>query len=187
VPNHERVVHINSGQHFDVYVGRLSERQKQQKLPDWGNPFEIRNGRSRAECITQHMRYVLERPFLVDKIREELRRKILGCFCDPLACHGTNLAEIADSVPVGHVLEKHTGCKIDNCSVCDQGLSQCVNCGAHEGATTTECPGKGAMVDWDAVYAGESNFICGRWVDASFSDLGERNMPFWCGKVHWVK
>jgi hypothetical protein len=41
--------------------------------------------------------YVLNKPELLKLIPIELKDKILGCWCKPLACHGDVLAEIADA------------------------------------------------------------------------------------------
>src|SRR5271167_4950646 len=79
------VVHVNRGS-FDVYIGRPSS---------WGNPFshlpnsaaEFRVG-TRTEAIEAYEKWLLEQPDLVERVKRELRSKILGFWCKPLACHG---------------------------------------------------------------------------------------------------
>jgi hypothetical protein len=73
---------------FDVYIGRPSK---------WGNPFVIGEHGSRAEVIEQYRIYLQSHPDLVDAAQRELKGKVLGCWCAPLACHGEILAGIANA------------------------------------------------------------------------------------------
>lgn len=41
----------------------------------------------------------------------------------------------------GHKWEKHEGCEMTHCPVCEGGLSVCRVCGGGEGALTTDCAG----------------------------------------------
>lgn len=79
----------------DVFVGRPSP---------WGNPFshDPKSGASirvqtRSEAIKRHREWVLSDPELVERIRRELRGRVLSCWCAPRPCHGDTLAEIANS------------------------------------------------------------------------------------------
>jgi hypothetical protein len=89
-----RVVHCKrSG--FDVYIGRPSK---------WGNPFshlprsraEVRVD-SRKEAVARYEDWLQTQPALIAAAKRELRGKVLGCWCAPLACHGHVLARIADA------------------------------------------------------------------------------------------
>lgn len=71
----------------DVYVGRPST---------FGNPFFIGRDGTRSEVIRKYEEWVRSQPDLVRQVKEELRGKILGCWCSPLPCHGDVLARIAD-------------------------------------------------------------------------------------------
>lgn len=52
----------------------------------------------------------------------------------------------------------------NGCMWCDGGLSYCTTCGAFEGATPDECPGKPMdYVMSDLVYKGIINFRDGNW------------------------
>lgn len=83
---------------FDVYIGRGSK---------WGNPFSHLDRlfpnpnlvwvESRAVAIERYREYLEDHPELMDDLHE-LRGKVLGCYCKPLACHGDVLAELADGV-----------------------------------------------------------------------------------------
>jgi hypothetical protein len=73
---------------YDVYIGRPSK---------WGNPFVIGEHGSRAEVIEQYRIYLQSHPDLVDAAQRELKGKVLGCWCAPLACHGEILAGIANA------------------------------------------------------------------------------------------
>jgi hypothetical protein len=75
---------------FDVCVMRPSK---------WGNPFPINAVNDRAAVIAQYRAYLLASPELMSAL-PELRGKVLGCWCRPLACHGDVLAELADGVGV---------------------------------------------------------------------------------------
>ncbi len=74
-----------------VYVGRPSK---------WGNPFHIGNDGTRTEVIAKYRAYLLASPALMAALLE-LRGKVLGCSCFPLACHADVLAEYANAVEYG--------------------------------------------------------------------------------------
>lgn len=79
-----------------VYIGRPSK---------WDNPYPIGKLEpahiARARSIAAYRNWLLdptpERIRLVGRIKEDLRGKVLVCWCKPLACHGDVLAELADS------------------------------------------------------------------------------------------
>lgn len=79
------VVHCKK-EKYDVYIGRGSI---------WGNPFRIGDDGTREEVIQLYMDYLLRKPELIVRIGD-LRGKVLGCFCCPLACHGDILAHLAN-------------------------------------------------------------------------------------------
>ena len=72
---------------FDVYIGRGSK---------WGNPFRIGVHGSREEVIKKYRDYLLGKPELLRSL-EELRGKVLGCYCRPMPCHGDVLVELLES------------------------------------------------------------------------------------------
>lgn len=74
---------------YDVYIGRPSK---------WGNSFAIGRDGTRAKVIEKYRAWVLQQPELLAALYE-LKGKILGCWCAPLACHGGVLAELADALP----------------------------------------------------------------------------------------
>jgi len=92
---------------YDIYIGR----GKSKTNIGYGNPFShlhesnaFVHVASRAESIEKY-RLWLEgkilipglKPPALDKIRRELKGKVLGCWCKPLPCHGDVLAQIANS------------------------------------------------------------------------------------------
>ena len=88
------VVH-HKKQHYDVLICRPSK---------WGNPYTHKAGTraefivgSRAEAIEAYRKWITEGDgmHLLDDLHE-LKDKVLGCWCHPLACHGDVLAELAD-------------------------------------------------------------------------------------------
>lgn len=84
---HPLVVHKLSHP-YDVYVGRPSR---------WGNPFHLSREADRARVIAQYRAWLLAQPELVAAARQELRGKVLGCWCAPKPCHADVLAEVANS------------------------------------------------------------------------------------------
>ena len=87
-----RVVHCKR-EEFDVYIGRGSK---------WGNPYSHKEGTlaehvvgSRTEAIQKFEEYLLSSEELMGSL-EELRGKILGCWCKPKSCHGDILIRYAN-------------------------------------------------------------------------------------------
>lgn len=78
---------------FDVYIGRPSK---------WGNPYSHKNGTlalyrvaSVEEAIEKYEVYVRNSPELMHSLNE-LKGKVLGCWCAPGPCHGDVLAQLAE-------------------------------------------------------------------------------------------
>ena len=89
-----KVVNIKNGERYDIYIGRPSR---------FGNPFSHMPGtlaqfqvESREQAIEYFENYVRATPWLLKAIKEELKGKILGCWCHPLPCHGDVLVKIAN-------------------------------------------------------------------------------------------
>lgn len=85
--NTPRVVNIKTDKKFDVFIGRPSE---------YGNPFVIGKDGTREEVIEKYENYLLSNENLLNKVKNELKGKVLGCFCYPLACHGDVLFKYAN-------------------------------------------------------------------------------------------
>jgi hypothetical protein len=81
-----RVVHCKRDK-YDVYIGRPGP---------WGNPFEIGKDGDREEVVEKYAEWLLAQPELVEKAKEELKGKVLGCWCAPKLCHGNILSQIAN-------------------------------------------------------------------------------------------
>ncbi len=89
-----KVVHCKK-ESFDVYIGRPSK---------WGNPFAFKESKldiisvnSREESILKYKEWILTQPNLLNDLYE-LKDKILGCWCKPLACHGDVLVELVNEL-----------------------------------------------------------------------------------------
>lgn len=78
-----KVVHCKK-EPYDIYIGRPSK---------WGNPFIIGKDGTREEVIQKYKEWVLSKPDLLSSL-SELKGKVLGCWCSPLACHGDVLIEL---------------------------------------------------------------------------------------------
>lgn len=86
-----RVVHCRR-EGYDVYIGRGTP---------WGNPIYLRKDTKveRAKVLAAFRELVNSGyfgPGFKDRVKRELKGKVLGCWCSPKACHGDVLAEIAD-------------------------------------------------------------------------------------------
>lgn len=86
------VVHCKKSP-YNVYIGRGSK---------WGNPFSHKAGTkaqyvvsSREEAIAQYEAWLKKQPELMAAL-PELKGKVLGCWCSPLACHGDVLTRLAN-------------------------------------------------------------------------------------------
>lgn len=89
------IVHCKKNS-YDVYCGRPSE---------FGNPYSHKENTlaefkvaTREEAIEKYREYIYkpEQAWLRIKVRNELKDKILSCWCAPLSCHCEILAEIAN-------------------------------------------------------------------------------------------
>ena len=58
-------------------------------------PFKIGIDGTRTEVIEKYRQWLYTQEELITSI-PELRRKRLGCYCHPKACHGDVLAELAN-------------------------------------------------------------------------------------------
>ncbi len=82
---HNLVVHCKKSQ-YDVYIGRPSQ---------WGNPFVIGKDGNREEVVEEYLHYLLSQPHLIRDL-QQLKGKILGCWCSPSSCHGDVVAALAN-------------------------------------------------------------------------------------------
>lgn len=69
---------------YDVYIGRGSK---------WGNKFVIGKDGDRNEVIKKYKKWILNNAYLLSCL-VELKGKVLGCYCKPLACHGDVLIHL---------------------------------------------------------------------------------------------
>ncbi|MHC4428505.1 MAG: DUF4326 domain-containing protein [Planctomycetota bacterium] len=81
-----RVVHCKR-EPPEVYIGRPSR---------WGNPYRIGPDGTRAEVIEKYRAYAKAR-FTHENL-EELRGKVLGCWCAPAPCHGDVLVPMTGNL-----------------------------------------------------------------------------------------
>lgn len=79
-----------------VYIGRANPRSGL-KASKWQNPFKEGKDGSREEIIEKYKKYFWETPALVNSI-DELKEKVLFCWCKPLPCHGDFLADVANGL-----------------------------------------------------------------------------------------
>lgn len=92
-----RVVNVRKADHWDVYVGR-GRCPKTGEEGRWGNPFTVeQHGRA---AMRLYLDWLARRPVLIDRAREQLRGKVLGCWCPPGPCHGEVLARLANGEPL---------------------------------------------------------------------------------------
>ena len=72
---------------YDVYIGRAGKGQDGY----FGNPFKVNEALSLEGVISKYREYFYERINNDHEFKsriEQLRGKVLGCFCKPKPCHG---------------------------------------------------------------------------------------------------
>lgn len=77
---------------YDVYIGRGSV---------WGNPFVIGKDGDRDDVIQKFSKYAQAKIGCGDWTHDmllNLKGKRLGCFCNPLPCHGDVLVRIVEGL-----------------------------------------------------------------------------------------
>ena len=93
-----KVVHCKK-EPYDVYIGRPSK---------WGNPFtHIQDGKtianyvvgSREEAVNSYEEWITngDGKHLMNDINE-LKDKVLGCWCHPQSCHGDILVKLINKI-----------------------------------------------------------------------------------------
>lgn len=82
-----RVVNIKSGEYYDIVIGRESI---------FGNPFIIGINGTREQVIEKFEEYLLLHSDLLNKVKTNLKGKVLACSCSPLKCHGDVLLKYAN-------------------------------------------------------------------------------------------
>jgi DNA modification methylase len=67
----------------------------------WGNPFVLGRDGTRDQCCDHYETYLKLKPSLRRRVPEELRGKVLGCWCHPQRCHAHHLAALANGTGGG--------------------------------------------------------------------------------------
>jgi hypothetical protein len=92
-----KVVHCKK-EDYDIYIGRG-------KGCKWGNPFSHKENTtakfkvgSRKEAIDAYREWITkgEGQHLLNDL-DELKGKVLGCWCKPKSCHGDVLVELIEN------------------------------------------------------------------------------------------
>jgi len=88
----ERRLVVHRSHPHDVYIGRPSK---------WGNPFRLKDPndiKERRLVVLRfaHWFYLPAQVQLRVDARNQLRGKVLGCYCAPPPCHGDVLAKWAN-------------------------------------------------------------------------------------------
>lgn len=88
-----KVVHCKKDP-YDIYIGRGSKfGNPYSHLPNSAAPFPVE---TREDAIRLYEEWIRSQPELMEAVKKELRGKILGCWCAPLACHGDVLIRISN-------------------------------------------------------------------------------------------
>lgn len=93
---------------YDVYIGRAGTTIREDVKPGesgyFGNPFRLNHESKRAAVLAKYRKYFYERmerdKFFKARVHDELRGRVLGCFCHPLPCHGHIIAEYLNGLPL---------------------------------------------------------------------------------------
>lgn len=97
--NGQTVVVTQRGEH-DRLIGWAIDQNAYVRIDrrtEWGNPFETPADGDRAAVIAHYRDHYLPYKPSLDRKRDLLTGKALGCWCAPEPCHGDVLAEWADS------------------------------------------------------------------------------------------
>jgi len=87
-----------------IYIGRPRDTPVPNIITtqdDWGNPFRMQDSNDEAErsrILDCYKMFLLSRPDLIKKARNELKSKRLACWCKPMKCHGDILSAFANSL-----------------------------------------------------------------------------------------
>lgn len=73
--------------------GRFERIDRKTKF---GNPFETGKDGTDQEVVEKFAAWIQGQPELIQQAREELKGKVLGCWCYPKLCHGDVLAALVD-------------------------------------------------------------------------------------------
>lgn len=90
------VVHCKKDK-FDVYIGRPSKYGNTYSHIKNASTLALYEADSREDAIQYFERDLIEKPELIEAVQNELRGKILGCYCAPEACHGEVLVKYANT------------------------------------------------------------------------------------------
>lgn len=90
------VVNIHHKVPYEKYIGRGQDSK-------WGNPFShLPNTMAqfkvdtRDEAVMKHRAWFLKQPSLLLDLYL-LKDKVLGCYCDPAACHGHTIVDLIEN------------------------------------------------------------------------------------------
>lgn len=89
-----KVVNLNKSK-YDVYIGRAGHGNDGY----FGNPFHELSRTENVHLFREYFHKRLETDRVFAKRVEKLRGKRLGCFCPPLLCHGSVIAEYVNNLP----------------------------------------------------------------------------------------
>jgi hypothetical protein len=89
-----KVVSIESGESYDVYVGR-GKRGTGLKKSKWHNPFVVGKDGTQDEVVEKFEHYLRASPLMAEL--PEIKGKILACHCAPKPCHADVLLRLANA------------------------------------------------------------------------------------------
>ena len=78
-----------------IYIGRAVRHVSGARKSKWSNPFS-RKKYGREKCIDMYYEYILTQLSLLQDL-DELKGKVLGCWCKPARCHGDILVDLIES------------------------------------------------------------------------------------------
>ena len=88
----EEIIAWAKDRNLYVYIGDGSGYAKE-KRSVWHNPYNIKKHKiTRERAVAEYREYLFRSPELLSRI-DELRGKLLVCWCYPKPCHGNVLIE----------------------------------------------------------------------------------------------
>jgi len=79
-----KVVNLRK-ENYTHYIGRGSL---------FGNPYKIGKDGTRKEVINKYEKWIRKQPKILEAIYYLPESAILGCYCNPKACHGDIIVQI---------------------------------------------------------------------------------------------
>lgn len=104
-----QVVNLRTGDPYDLYIGKAAQIRDMAGNPtdldrsEWANPFHMDEYHTREQALGLYYWHLIQSGLY--QRTHELRDKVLGCWCQPQACHGHMLSFLSRGIHLPDVHE----------------------------------------------------------------------------------